>query len=420
MSITPNLLSELRSLNAHPSDASAHGGVLQPIANTDWLEYGVSNGTNTSFTSRKRFLAIASGRGIVLTYANSYRNEISGANDLTISAGFETPDGVIHPVFIGGAREVTIKPGCIVEFDPIPTGVKAGEYFYVRTRGVVASGNVWPVCDFEHGKTVAAFGEGVELDGTDKTLSGTITVSSSAGYYPVCISATTDRVGIAAFGDSICAGFGDSTGVSKPVEGCGLVRRAGKLLGMGVVGVANSGGVASDSMLVRASVARRAKYVVSNYGINHVTAAFTVAQLQSENIAFARKVARNGQHLIWCTLCPIASSTDLCATVENQVAHTNAAARVGLNQWLRDGAPINASFVPQAVGSTGIRAGQAGHPMSSICDIASVLESAQDSSLWLPNYAYLGDSGGTWFKHPNAAGASAAAAKLAQHITALS
>ncbi|WP_447643155.1 hypothetical protein [Nocardioides zeae] len=140
-----------------------------------------------------------------------------------------------------------------------------------------------------------------------------------------------------------------------------------------------------------------------NYGINDLKGSHVYANLQAAMVSCWRVLAeRIGVPGYQWTIGPQTTSTDTWATVANQTIvtannfHTD---RLALNAWLRDGAPINrTTFAVVATGSspTGtIRAGQAGHPLAGIFEVADIVESARDSGLFKAGYTFDGIHYGT-------------------------
>lgn len=79
------------------------------------------------------------------------------------------------------------------------------------------------------------------------------------------------------------------------------------------------------------------------------------------------------QRLGQTTMPPYTSSTDGWTTINGQTA-TNVEWRNGLNGWLRDGAPISDGLFAETGTVGALRAGEEGHPLVGICDIAAAAE----------------------------------------------
>lgn len=393
---------------------------MLPVAMGDWPDYNTSNGVHTSATSRKRYKALSDCTTMRLVFVNAMRNDTPGANAITVSASIETADDALVAAWFGVSRTISIPAGGVVQTDDIPCGVKAGDYFWVRTYVSVTSGQTWPQCDFDYTTTNQSWSEGVELDGADKTMTGSISFNTSPGYFPVAVLGRTNGAkAVLAFCDSIGSGFGDAVLTYKPVTGSGFVRRAAVSVGRPVVMVSGIGGDANGANAIRGRLAPLCDIAVTNFGINNITGGVDLGSEQYFAILFWKKLARSVRKLVVTTLCPASSSTDNCATVVNQTPHATASVRNALNQWLRDGAPFDGGYTAVAVGGTGIRAGQAGHPVAAICDITPAVESSQDSCKWIPGMTYDGDQSGGVYKHPGEAGHIAIAERLADTLRTL-
>jgi lysophospholipase L1-like esterase len=156
-------------------------------------------------------------------------------------------------------------------------------------------------------------------------------------------------------------------------------------------------------------------HILCELGVNGLSAGF--ATWSSHLLGTGTKgawgsLAAFGVPIYQTTITPQTTSSDAWATVNNQTVASagNETARLAANAWLRDGAPISASPAAggtvAAVGASGVlRAGQTGHPLAGIIEVADLAESARDSGKW--KAGYTGD--GT---HPNATGAAALAAAL--------
>lgn len=77
---------------------------------------------------------------------------------------------------------------------------------------------------------------------------------------------------------------------------------------------------------------------------------------------------------------PYTSSTDGWTTVAGQTA-TDVAWRDAINGWLRDGAPLLEGAPALSGGAGAVRAGDAGHPLIGVCDIAAAVEVSNPSGM---------------------------------------
>ena len=137
------------------------------------------------------------------------------------------------------------------------------------------------------------------------------------------------------------------------------------------------------------------------------------AMLSSWQWLTSGPVARLGQ----TTMVPYASSTDGWTTVAGQTA-TDVAWRDAINGWLRDGAPL-IDGAPALTGGVGaVRAGEAGHPLIGVCDIAAAVETPNPTGLVWDTSAGVPTLDGT---HPTRIGSDlmepVAARWLHDHLT---
>lgn len=80
------------------------------------------------------------------------------------------------------------------------------------------------------------------------------------------------------------------------------------------------------------------------------------------------------------TMVPYTTSSDGWTTATGQTA-TDVVWRDAINGWLRDGAPL-VDGAPALTGGAGaVRAGEVGHPMIGVCDIAAAVETPNPTGL---------------------------------------
>lgn len=235
----------------------------------------------------------------------------------------------------------------------------------------------------------------------------------SVGYGPAAPLGDGAGKSIALLGDSILQGLAEGTVVANGV-GLGYGHRAAYAAGLGVVDCGRHAEVTAEFFSAKARhrrlLALNASHALEGYGANDlVVAGTTWEHVASTRFAIWRFMERAGVQVRAVTVMPRpTSSTDTWATVENQtVATARDAIRVPLNNWLRDGAPVDGvAGQPLAAGaSVALRAGSAGHPLTSYYDIADAVESARDSGKWKAAYTTDG-------VHPLSVGHAAAAAAV--------
>lgn len=157
---------------------------------------------------------------------------------------------------------------------------------------------------------------------------------------------------------------------------------------------------------------------LSEYGTNaraQATSTVKASMLSQWKWLTSGPVERLGQ----TTMVPYVTSGGNYTTLDGQIA-TDAAWRDDINGWLRDGAPLTTdATAPAATGTSGaLRAGDAGHPLVGICDIAAATEAtnSRGEKVWrVDNGAATTDG-----VHPARVGSDfmepVAAAWIAQHI----
>jgi lysophospholipase L1-like esterase len=360
--------------------------------------------------------------------------DVDGPSTIQISALLETSGagGAGWAVTFGGQTTVSIAPGGVVISDPVSVDVLKGSTIYSVTR--VISGNFYPTK-----RSIIAGGSGGFASGVDATLpwytgQSHTTVADSTGefYGPSAVLGIPDS-GARSYliaGDSIANGFGDGlpsgqhdfTGYNAAQpwrNGGGYLARA--LHGVaGTVNISTSGDFArkfsgeqpNASTARRQSMARFCTDVIVEYGRNDVSGSSTLAAIQGYLITIWRRFARRGLVVHQTTITPRPTTTDSFLTEANQTPGTDDAVRVSVNDWLRDGAPLDATtFAPLAVGATALRMGQSGHPLATVIDAADAAESTRNSGKWKAPYLVINDaamsSGSTTLTSASAAFTSA-------------
>lgn len=372
-------------------------------------------------TAKFNHLMVRTAWGIRLVYVNwvsgTSNTEMDGWNDILVGGAIEYNNSII-PVTFNGAKRVTITPGGIAISDPIGIDVAKGATISSRTYVEVTSGQFFPLS----GIPQQSSGEGnnyASPAGADLTLAGSASLTGVAtggpyAYGPAAILGLTvdpDKPVIAIAGDSIAQGTGETSAAAG-----GFFQRA---LGgnYSFQKIAFPGEALGSGFVTANGVNRRRRItLLAMCGVTHAVTDYTVNSLSTTTVqqdavtawVVLSRVAFMG---VWAsTLTPQTTSTNAWATTTNQTVAdaTKESRRIAFNNWLRDGAPINASLVPQAVGASGagiVRAGAAGHPLKGYFEVADLAETARNSGIW--KAGYTGD--GT---HPNATGHTALAAAI--------
>lgn len=186
-------------------------------------------------------------------------------------------------------------------------------------------------------------------------------------------------------------------------------------------GIQGASGVARYGTLPWSYVTR----AIVEYGANDLglyypltgsnTAASVLAAYLDNALNHWRRLSNSGIRVWQTTITPMSNSTDGFVTTANQTPKGQEEVRVPANTWFRDGAPLVGS-IPAAAGTTdptAVRAGQTGHPLKGVIEVADAVESARNSGKWkAPGYTSDG-------VHPDATASTAMAAAVATFIDAL-
>jgi lysophospholipase L1-like esterase len=373
----------------------------------------LSNGTDIAQNNRFYMPIVAGIQQISVVYANWYLStaagdtadgtpvEVKGPNDISVSAAITTPDAKIYQLTVGGQTRWTIKPNGQVSTDPIDVDIKASAgSFYVRTYVEVASGDKFPLGRFTYNN-----GDGTQnytSSPVDNTLStsGAGMTTGTNGYNPVAVLGTFEssmaKPIVALWGDSITLGTGDAD-TSLGFASQALIRDGIPFIKL-ARGAERAKNVGPDPTrrARRFPLAGGCTKAAIFYGTNDYNAGGdTAAQTEANLVTFWRASADRGMKVLAATFTPRTTSTDSWATTTNQTPAAGGAARIAINDWIRDGAPLDATtLAPVAVGAAGVRAGSATHPLLGWLELADVVESARNSNIWKANYTADG-------VHPN-------------------
>lgn len=382
-----------------------------------------STGGKLGGTAKLNHIATRSFYGVRLVYVNwksgTANTEQNGANDITVRAAVEPAGNLVIPITFGGNRTVVISPGGTAISDPVGIEVTKGATFSTRTFVQVSTGQTFPINNIP----TASSGEGNNYGttvGADLTDVGAASLTgigtNQLVFGPAAILGQVidpDRPVIGILGDSIFGGTGDSSFAFG-----GLAQRAlnnnysfqkvtfpGEAL-KGWLGSSGYGETRCRRVGLLALVG--CTHIVTDYTVNSLA----TTTIQADAVKAWRVMAKIAPGQVFVTtLTPQTTTTDGWATTGNQAIQypsDREPRRLAFNAWIRDGAPINASDVPQSVGATGagiVRFGEAGHPVRSFFEVADLAETARNSGIWKAGYT----SDGT---HPNATGHAALAAAI--------
>lgn len=350
-----------------------------------------SNGTDLLQTYKMKRPIVQNCTDIQLAYTNISTDPVS------VTVSVQTSAGIYYPIYYQGKRVFTIEPNGFILTDPLSVNFAKGDFLWVlNTVGVSASGLKW-----YKPQVVNDAGGSAAVAGADYTAGGGTYTQNAVVYSPVAIiGRTMKRVPvIAGIGDSIMFGQGanQEEGFLQPF-GANY-----STIQMGQPGSAINNYTANahkKAMLLASCTA-----AICEGGYNNIFQSNnTLPIVQSEMIACWRSLAFRGIRVFQTTITPRTSSTDNWATTANQSIADAAkeGVRTGVNDWLRDGAPVNSSYVAVAIGTTvagTLRIGQVEHPLTGYFDVADKLETARNSGIWKVSPTLTAD--GT---HPNVTG----------------
>ncbi|WP_108396368.1 SGNH/GDSL hydrolase family protein [Devosia submarina] len=305
------------------------------------------------------------------------------------AASVEYPAGVFHRFQFNLAVRELIAGGDYLVSAFVPVDIPDNAEFWTNIWLSAASTILFFNAATGQVATNGERGTVSTTDVTDYTMATHTGTAQSYGVWPLALIGRTAQKPVAILSDSIGEGVGD---VADTTDHVGMLAR---LLGptLPYINLSQSGDrleLLRQSHSKRFAVLGYARSLVLGLGVNDVGAGRTLPAIQTDMIALW---AQAKQHLppdgriIQTTLTPSCTSTDSFATIANQTAAPNFSTsgdgtREQLNDWLRDGAPLQGS-VPALTGTqTAIRAGTASHPLHGVLDMADAVESARNSGRW--------------------------------------
>ncbi|GAL83411.1 hypothetical protein MYP_638 [Sporocytophaga myxococcoides] len=319
------------------------------------------------------------------------------AADITIEASVEYPIGTWTRItFNNGSTNFLLRRGSGIVSDTINIYIPPNTWYRIRTNVTVNPGEKWQKSRSTNAGNTGP-GEGV-VTGSNLVMSGTIPNSQSYGFGPCAIVGISDtnKASILWAGDSIVTGHGDS---GQPSLGNGesggyLGRLFGdqwpvmrcNMSGQRIIAWIRS---SSRNSWAYDELLSSCDYVICNLGINDFRAGSSKATIISRTIEFWYYFYSRGVEAYQCTITPNTTSTDGWTTTENQTVMSFESDRVGMNDWIRDGAPIDITTkAAAAIGATGsniVRFGEYGHPAIGYFDCADKAETSRNSGKWRVN-----------------------------------
>jgi hypothetical protein len=283
-----------------------------------------------------------------------------GSAGQTITASVEYPSGTFTRINFGGLPQGNISSLGLVTSDSTSVTIPIGTLFWIRMY--VTGGPGW------NGWQNSFLGEAISLQGgaqSDLTMGGTIANNFSASMPPLAIIGQTTKPSVIIVGDSIAFGQNDVEDTSNTATGynakVGIIARSlGSIpfLNLSASGITTQGWVTASPG--KKLFLTKSSHIAEQIGINDLSAGRTSAQLLSD-LATVRAFYGT-QKIFRTTITPKSGSTDAWATTGNQT-------------------PDASSVAQRTVFNNAVRAGSAG--ASGFYDVASVLETSQNSDIWI-------------------------------------
>lgn len=320
--------------------------------------------------------------------------------------------GVLYPLTFGGSASLVITPGTTPASDWVEIPVSTGTIIESRVcwaantlhPSAVGSSSKWA----PSARPIAPFG--------NYTTAGSASVPvfvgvEEGGHGALAVEGMTlsTAPSVAILGDSIAEG-GDDTGMAFKTP----IRTPAGFLPLALhqhqIPWTNFGVWADQPP--SPGLWREGRYgdtlasfthALCEYPINAINGGTTFNGPALNLYNFWVYVAAQGPKVWQTTLSPSNTSVNSWSTLGGQTTTTHETARLAINEWIRDGAPVVSGAVVSA-GSTNpaaLRAGQVGHPLSGYIEVADTVESSRNSGLWKVNGTnnYMTDDG----THPSPA-----------------
>lgn len=341
-------------------------------------------------TWRSEFRAAADLSSLIFAWG-SHTQQILGPWTVT-GASYESPSGVLTPLTFGGSSSFTLSDTQSIESDPLDVRLNEADLFHLRLyvlEGVRTpadgTGRTVTYMSGDHRSGAWVAGPGVH----------------SPGPSPVAVIGKTrpSTVCPALIGDSIAASGHDQFGWWRLAVGNAPALSYGRN--------ARTFGGTDDGRM--GDTLRAATHALVEYGSNDLRNAggtdYT-GTWSNARATYAYIDAHNpGIPMYQSTCLPVVDTSDMCATLAGQTVGTTTL-RVHWNAWLRDGAPIDpVTKAALAVGASGLRCGDVGHPLAGIIDTAATVE---EGGIEAPTGKWrIGPGGVSWGgdgTHPTDAG----------------
>lgn len=363
------------------------------IATAQASDGGISVFTRNRHTLRADVTELAVRLPNWFAMRNGDKFETAVQAQTAVSVSIEYPAGTLVLMSFNGASQGFMDAGGEICTDFLPISLPAGTEIKIRIALFSSTGYIH--ANFRQNDYAAegSTGSTARVGDLTRRFGTPDPATRSVGTWPIGIIARTTHGGVLGIGDSIVEGTGDSYAAADATDGgFGLIGRA-----VSGTHAYISGAMAGDdietilkSCAKRLSLAHYVKNIIFEHGVNSIAGGASLGGIKANMLTLWERggqSARSGSRLFQTTITPETNSTDSWATLANQTARTNFSisgdgVREQLNDWLRDRAPILAG-APAAIGATGaVRAGETGHPLYGVFDVADVLESSRNSGKW--------------------------------------
>jgi lysophospholipase L1-like esterase len=394
--VLPNQVDGLNTLGVEPRH--------QVVATRgQYPKSGLSNGTDTGQNTRIPVVFPQGASGIQFDFTNtsSTAESLSPGNAYQVTVAIEFPAGTIYPAFQSGNRIITVNNTLSSGlFDPVEIDIPAGATAFIRSFvSVVTAGMKWPV-----GLSMIVGQDGCATGTTqvDETLNGAFSYPSDFifGFTPTAVIAKSAKKvsAVAVIGDSIAAGQGDAP------NDMGFIVRSLLAAGIPYVNLAMPGETAAQfqgsGRLNRIAYTRFAGNAICEYGTNDIELSSSLATLQTNIISIWTAAWERGAKVWQTTILPRVTTTDNLTTSGGQTpiaGFETGGIRSQFNAWVRAGAPVIPSLdgplVAVAIGTSGaLLAGNPSHPLRGFFEAANLVETAQDSGLWITTGRNVSDA----------------------------
>lgn len=306
-------------------------------------------------------------------FQDVYNGAASQADPFTLTASLDVSGTPAVSAFAGSPSKAMTASDAVVLTDAQAYVGAAGDLFFVRTGCVSTGANTWPLNAqlsqsgeaFEAGSGVAAHVSSGSMGSNqgERGYGPSIILGEPVGAAPIAVGG---------IGDSIFTSGNNGVGfvhiaLNAHPSGTGVPDAVVVDTSLGGDGATSMTGVNKDS---RWNLLDYCDYAVQEYAINDLLGGASLATMQGRLLDIGEEAVTRGIGLIDCTTFV---STGLDAGGE--------AIRVALNDWRRDGHPINPDTgVAVATGTvSALRAGETGHPFIGYLETADATETARNS-----------------------------------------